>query len=363
MNHAVTSATSATAAAPRTSYPPVEPYEQGMLDVGDGNLVHWEVCGNPDGKPALVVHGGPGSGCSPRMREAFDPARYRTVLFDQRNCGRSTPHASDPAADLRHNTTHHLIADMERLRVHLGIERWLLYGGSWGSTLILAYAETHPERVSEIVIPSVTMTRRSEIDWLYRGVGRIFPEEWERFRDGVPAAERPAELNSAEDLLALLAAYSRLTESPDPAVRERATADWCAWEDAVLSAEPNGSAHPYGGRPSAARQALVRICAHYFSHGGWLEEGALLRDAGRLAGIPAVLIHGRHDLSGPLITPWELARVWKAARLIVVEDAGHKGSATVSAEVVSALDGFARTGGAAGTGSGTGSDDGRQVGR
>ncbi|MDX6353207.1 MAG: proline iminopeptidase, partial [Streptomyces sp.] len=167
----------------------VEPYEQGLLDVGDGNLVYWEVCGNPAGKPALVVHGGPGSGCTPSHRQYFDPERYRVVLFDQRGCGRSLPHAADPATDLTHNTTAHLIADMERLRHHLGIDRWLLMGGSWGSTLILAYAQEHPERVSEIVINGVTSTRRSEIDWLYRGVGRFFPAQWEAFRAGSGLAE------------------------------------------------------------------------------------------------------------------------------------------------------------------------------
>ncbi|MEU3184533.1 prolyl aminopeptidase [Streptomyces sp. NPDC006923] len=313
-------------------YPPIEPYDQGMLDVGDGHRIHWEVCGNPDGKPALVVHGGPGSGRKPHSRRYFDPERYRVVLFDQRNCGRSTPHAADPTADLRHNTTRHLIADMERLRTLLGIDRWLLHGGSWGSTLILAYAERHPEHVSEIVIASVTMTRRSEIDWLYRGAGRIFPEEWERFRAGVPEDERDGDL---------LAAYARLMESPDPAVRERATADWCAWEDAVLSQEPNGPAHPYSDRPPAARQALVRICAHYFSHGAWLAEGALLRGADRLAEIPGVLIHGRFDLGSTLGTAWELARAWPDARLVVVEDAGHKGSDTERREVRAALDAFA----------------------
>jgi len=178
-------------------YPPIEPYEHGMLDVGDGNLVYWEVCGNPGGKPALVVHGGPGSGCGPSNRRYFDPERFRVVLFDQRGCGRSTPHASDPATDMTVNTTDHLIADMERLRENLGIERWLLYGGSWGSTLILAYAERYPQRVSQILVLGVTMTRRSEIDWLYRGVGRFFPEEWEQFRAGVPEAERDKDLVSA----------------------------------------------------------------------------------------------------------------------------------------------------------------------
>ncbi len=212
-------------------YPPTEPYEHGMLDVGDGNLVYWETRGNPDGKPALIVHGGPGSGCEGRSGRRFDPDRYRIVLFDQRGCGRSTPHASDPTCDMSVNTTEHLLADMERLREHLGIERWLLFGSSWGSTLILAYAERHPERVSEIVITGVTTGRRSEIDWLYRGVGRFFPEEWERFRAGTQEYGRDGDL---------VAAYARLTESPDADVRAKATADWLAWEDAVISQEPHG---------------------------------------------------------------------------------------------------------------------------
>ncbi|UBU12468.1 prolyl aminopeptidase [Nonomuraea gerenzanensis] len=316
-------------------YPAIEPYEHGMLDVGDGNLVYWEVCGNPEGKPAVVVHGGPGSGCSVGARRAFDPERFRIVLFDQRNCGRSRPHASDPATDLTHNTTQHLIADMERLREHLGIDRWLLYGGSWGSTLILAYAETHPERVSEIVIPSVTMTRRSEIEWLYRGVGRFFPEAQERFLQGVPEADRDG------DVFKVLAAYSRLLTAPDPQVRERACQDWLAWEDAVISQEVNGKPGAYSDRPAAAQMAMVRICSHYFSNGAWLEEGVLLRNAGRLAGIPGVLVHGRLDLGGPLLTPWELTKVWKDARLHVVADSGHTGSETFRKLLFEAIEGFA----------------------
>ncbi|MFD9501284.1 prolyl aminopeptidase [Streptomyces sp. NPDC060035] len=317
---------------PDDTYPPTEPYDQGMLDVGAGNLVYWEVCGNPSGKPALVVHGGPGSGCGPRARQYFDPDLYRVVLFDQRNCGRSTPHASDPAADMRHNTTPHLIADMERLRAHLGIEKWLLYGGSWGSTLILAYAGQHPERVSEIVIPAVTTTRRSEIDWLYRGAGQIFPEAWDLFRAGVPEAEGPG---------GLVAAYARRMESPDPDVRAKATADWCAWEDAVVSQEAYTGPSPYSGRPDRAQQAFVRICSHYFSHGAWLEEGRLIRDAGRLAGIPGVLVHGRFDLGGPLITAWELAKAWPDAELTVIDGAGHLGGPATRRAALDALDRFA----------------------
>ncbi|MEV5497475.1 prolyl aminopeptidase [Nonomuraea fuscirosea] len=312
--------------------PPIEPYDHGMLDTGDGNLIYWEVCGNPDGKPALVVHGGPGSGCSTGVRRTFDPERYRIVLFDQRNCGRSRPHASDPATDLSRNTTQHLIADMELLREHLGIGKWLLYGGSWGSTLILAYAETHPERVSEIVIPAVTTTRRSEIDWLYRGVGRFFPEAWDRFRDGVPEADRDGDL---------LAAYARLLSDPDDKVREKAAVDWITWEDAVISMEANGKPNAYSDRPADAIMAMTRICSHYFSNGAWLEEGVLLREAGRLAGIPGVLIHGRLDMGGPPQTAWELAKAWPGAELIMVEDSGHTGSDTMRNAILAAIDRFA----------------------
>jgi proline iminopeptidase len=314
-------------------YPPIEPYEQGMLDVGDGNLVYWEECGNPDGKPALVVHGGPGSGCGPGNRRYFDPERFRVVLFDQRGCGRSTPHASDPATDMTVNTTDHLIADMERLREYLGIERWLLHGGSWGSTLMLSYAERYPQRVSQMLILGVTMTRRSEIDWLYRGVGRFFPEEWEQFRTGVPEPERDGDLVSA---------YARLMEDPDVEVRRKAAADWVTWEDAVISLEPQGQPNAYSSRPQQALLAFVRICTHYFAHGAWLQDDELLRHANRLAGIPAVLIHGRLDMGSPVANAWELARAWPDARLVVVDDSGHTGSETMKDEILDTLDRFAR---------------------
>ncbi|MDP9793998.1 proline iminopeptidase [Catenuloplanes nepalensis] len=336
----------------RDLYPPIEPYASGMLDVGDGNHVYWEACGNPEGKPALVVHGGPGSGAGEGWRRPFDPERYRVVLFDQRGCGRSTPHAADPGTDMRHNTTAHLVADMERLREHLGIERWLLHGGSWGSTLALAYAQAHPERVSEIVIAAVTTTRRSEIDWLYRGVGRFYPEQWERFRDAAGDGDvvTGGDVVAGADVVAgggvaggddVVGAYARLMEHPDAGVRERATLDWCAWEDAVLSGEPGDAKNIYSERPPADRIAFVRICAHYFAHGAWLEEGQLIRDAGRLAGIPGVLIHGRLDLGGPLHTAWELHKAWPGVELQIVENAGHVGSAEARGRVMDALDRFA----------------------
>ncbi|MER5620070.1 alpha/beta fold hydrolase [Streptosporangium sp. NPDC002544] len=221
---------------------------------------------------------------------------------------------------------------MERLREHLGVGRWLLYGRSWGSTLMLAYTEAHPARVSGMVIVAVTMTRRSEIDWLYRGVGRFFPKQWQRFRECVPAPERDGDL---------LAAYARLMSDPDTAVRAKAAHDWTAWDDAVISLKVNGKPNAYSDRPPAALLAFARICAHYFSNAAWLEEGVLLRDAHKLAGIPGVLIHDRFDLGAPLENSWQLAQVWPNARLVVVDDSGHTGSTTMAKAISTALDGFA----------------------
>jgi proline iminopeptidase len=297
-------------------YPEIEPFDQGMLDVGNGNLVYWEVCGNPQGKPAVVIHGGPGSGCTVGMRRFFDPAAYRIILFDQRNCGRSKPHASDPKTELAANTTEHLIVDMEKLRQHLNIERWMLYGGSWGSTLGLAYAERHPERVTEIVIAGVTTTRKSEIDWLYRGIAPLFPEQWDRFRAGVVESERDGDL---------VAAYYRLLHDPNPDVRAKAAQDWHDWEIGLMSLDPDAKPSGRWLEPDF-RMARARICTHYFHHLAWLEEGILLREAVSLAGIPGVLIHGRLDLGSPLVTAWELAQVWPNSELVVVKNASHSTS-------------------------------------
>jgi proline iminopeptidase len=257
-------------------------------------------------------------------------------LFDQRNCGRSRPHASDPAVDMSLNTTDHLIRDMEQLREHLGIEKWLLRGGSWGVTLSLAYAERHPGRVSGMLMASVTATRRVEIDWLYRGVGRIFPEAWDRFRDHVHADEYRMPTDTEPGIEGLLLKYSRLMDDPDPGVRAAAAAAWVAWEDAVISQEAFPNA--YSERVDDARLAFVRICAHYFGHGAFLDEGVLIRDAGKLAGIPGVLVHGRNDLGGPLTTPWELARTWPGVELVVLEDSGHTGGQSMSAAMRAGAD-------------------------
>jgi proline iminopeptidase len=311
-------------------FPPTVPYDQGMLDAGDGNLVYWETCGNPDGKPALIVHGGPGSGCRPGQGRIFSPDQYRIILFDQRGCGRSTPLASDPATDLRVNTTQHLVADMEQLRQYLGIDRWLLFGYSWGSTLSLAYAQAHPQHVSEIVLAPATTTSQSEIEWLYRGAGRFYPEAWEQFLAGVPGTARDGDI---------VGAYARLMDHPDPAVRAKAADDWSAWEDTLLSWETDGK--PYAGRSPERQLALVRICAHYFSHGAWFDDDVLGRDAGQLAGIPGLIVHGRFDMGGPPDTAWRLSRAWPGSELIILEDAGHLGNATETDLVMRALARFA----------------------
>jgi proline iminopeptidase len=291
-----------------------------MLDVTDGHRIHWEVHGA--GKPVVVFHGGPGSGCPPWWLDLFDLGAYRVVLFDQRGCGRSVPHASTPVVDLSANTTEHLLADIEALRVHLGIERWLVLGASWGTTLALAYAQRHSERVSEMVLFSVTTTTRREVEWITRGVGRYFPAEWERFRNAVPSDR-------------LVEAYNDRVLDPDPAVHEPAAREWCAWEDAHVAA-----GHDPRYDDPAFRLAFARLVTHYWRHGAWLEEGVLTRDVGRLDGIPAVLIHGRLDLSSPLDVPWALSRAWPSSELVVIDDVGHKGGPSMTAAIVAALDRF-----------------------
>jgi proline iminopeptidase len=308
-----------------------EPRRSGLLDVGDGNRMYWETRGNPAGRTVLIVHGGPGSGRSRTAHRTFDDTVFQIVSFDQRGCGDSLPSAADPATDMAHNTTEHLIADMEALRTYLGVQRWLLYGGSWASTLILAYAERHPERVEGIVLVGVTMTRPGEIDWLYGGLRLLLPMEWERFRAGAPEHLRDGDL---------VEAYRVLMEHPDAAVRDQAARDWCEWEDAAIAHETQGSPGQYGARPDAAKLAFVRICTHYFARHAWLEDGQLLRNAHRLTGIPAVLIHGRLDLSAPLRTAWELAQAWPAAELVVIEDSGHTGSRAMVAAIKQAVSRF-----------------------
>ena len=314
------------------SYPEIEPHEHGMLEVGDGNLVYWETCGNPRGKPAIILHGGPGSGCTEWHRRLFDPTVYRIVLFDQRGCGRSTPHASARDANLTSNNTANLIADIERLRKHLECNRWLVVGGSWGSTLALVYAETHPDRVNELILFGVTTGRRSEFDWTFRGgLAVFFPEPWDRLRVGVPVAERDGDI---------VEGYHRLLYDPDPTIRQRAAEAWCMWESATAAWPPaTGLAERF--TDPAYALAFARIVTHYVRHNAWLEDGSLLRDADSLADIPGILVNGRFDLQAPIANAWQLNRVWPRAELVIVDDAGHSANPCLTQALIRATDQFA----------------------
>jgi proline iminopeptidase len=318
----------------RGLYPSIEPYEHGMLDVGEGELLYWETCGNPQGKPALVLHGGPGSGCTPWHRRLFDPRRYRVILFDQRNCGRSTPHASAPHIDLARNTTHHLIADIELLRAHLHINQWLVLGGSWGSTLALAYAERYRHRVTEMVLWGVTTGRQQEFDWLFRGgASAFFPAEWERLRDALPVACENGDV---------VEGYERLLHDPDPGVRQRAAAEWCMWESAT-PAWPTSSELAERFRDPRYALAFARLVTHYVRHNAWLEDENLVESAATLANIPAVLISGRFDFQTPVRWAWEVNRAWPSSELVIVADVGHDpGDTRMTRALIRATDCFAR---------------------
>jgi len=292
----------------RTLYPPIEPYDHGLLDVGDGHRVYWELCGNPNGKPVVFLHGGPGGGCSPSQRRLFNPEKYKILLFDQRGCGRSTPYAS-----LDHNTTWDLVADMERLRTMVGAEKWMVFGGSWGSTLALAYAETHPERVSELIVRGIFTLRRSELLWYYQeGASWMFPDKWERFLAPIPPEERGD----------LMAAYRRRLTDPDMAVRLEAAKAWSLWEGETITLLPDQDYSDQFGDDHYAL-AFARIENHYFVNGGFFEEGQLLRDAHRLRDIPGVIVQGRYDVATPPATAWALHKAWPEARFVMVQDAGH----------------------------------------
>ena len=320
--------------APMGLYPEIEPYEHGMLDVGDGNRVYWETCGNPHGKPALVLHGGPGSGTTPYFRRFFDPAAYRIVLLDQRGCGRSTPHASAYDTDMSVNTTAHVMGDMELLRAHLGIERWLVWGGSWGSVLGLRYAQTHPGVVSELVLTLVATGADGEHALMTSGLGKIFPEAHERFLAELPADQREGNL---------AAAYNRLLESPDRAVRERAARAWTDWETAIIPAPPR-SVQRF--EDPGFRMGFARTVTHYWGNDCFLgegnDEGVVLRDAHLLKDIPGTLVQGSLDLGNLLGTVWRLHHAWPGSELTVVDEVGHDvGSLGVAEALVAATDRYA----------------------
>jgi proline iminopeptidase len=292
----------------RTLYPEIEPFETGMLEVGDGHTLYWERVGTRGAKPAVFLHGGPGGGISPVHRRLFDPALYDVILFDQRGCGRSTPHAG-----LEANTTWRLVADIERLRELAGFDRWLVFGGSWGSTLALAYAQTYPEAVSELVLRGIYTLTRGELDWYYQfGVSEMFPDKWERFQAPIPQDERHD----------MMAAYRRRLTGDDRAVQIEAAKAWSLWEGETITLLPEPSTSGKFGEDEFAL-AFARIENHFFVHSGWLEEGQLVRDAFKLADIPGVIIHGRYDMPCPLRYAWALHKAWPKAEFHIVEGAGH----------------------------------------
>ncbi len=306
-----------------TLYPLLEPYRTGTLDVGDGHTMYFEECGNPHGQPALLVHGGPGGGSNPTMRRFHDPSHYRIILFDQRGCGRSTPNAS-----LEANTTWHLVADMERLREALGVERWQLFGGSWGSTLALAYAETHPERVESLILRGIFLVRHAELQWFYQeGCSWIYPDAFAAYAGAIPPAERGD----------MIGAYHRRLVDPDPQVRLAAAKAWSVWEGSTLSLVQDAERIRQFGADSYAL-AFARIECHYFMHAGFFaSDGQLLANAGRLHDIPGAIIHGRYDVVTPVKNAWDLKSVWPSAELRIVADAGHAMSEPgIAHELVSA---------------------------
>ncbi|MQX36573.1 prolyl aminopeptidase [Roseospira navarrensis] len=284
-------------------HPPIDPFESGVLDVGDGHSLYWEQCGAPDGVPVLFLHGGPGAGIAPSYRRFFNPTRHRAVLFDQRGCGRSAPRA-----DITANTTWHLVADIERLREHLGIARWHVVGGSWGSTLALAYGQAHPEHCLGFVLRGIFLFRAQEVDWFLNGMGVFFPEARAAFLDFLPEEERASPLESY---------YRRLCD-PHPSVHGPAAVAWSRYEESCSRLVPR-----LGENSAAACLPLARMEAHYMMHHGFMDEAQLLRDVGRIAHLPATLIQGRYDMVCPPVTAQALHQAWPGSRLDMVPDAGH----------------------------------------
>lgn len=304
-------------------YPPFDPFDQRMVDVGQGHSVYVEQCGNPKGIPVVVLHGGPGGGCSPAMRRYFDPEIYRVVLFDQRGCGRSRPHAS-----ITDNTTWHLVADIERIRILLGIEEWIVFGGSWGATLSLIYAETHPERVTQLVLRGVFLMTQGELDWFYGGgAGRFWPETWARFVAPIPENERGD----------MIAAYNRRLFSGDLNEETKYARAWSAWENALASIQSNGRS---GESPGHYARAFARLENHYFANAGFLEfDGQILANMGRISHIPGTIVQGRYDMICPPSAAWKLNELWPMAELKMVRNAGHALSEPgISSELVRVMD-------------------------
>lgn len=302
-----------------------EPRTHGMLNVGESQQIYWEEWGSPRGVPALYVHGGPGGGLgASAYRDQFDLTTTRLIGFEQRGCGRSTPHASEASTSLGTNTTRHLVEDIERLRVSLGVDAWIVSGVSWGSTLALAYAQAHPERVLGVVVFAVTTTSRQEVDWVTEGIGAVFPEAWDRFVGHAEDSGVGYERGRGR----LVEAYLSLLESPDPVVRDAASREWALWEDTHVAIGAGGIMRDPRWDDDRFRLAFARLTAHYWSNDGFCDP-PILEQMERLDGIPGVLIHGRLDISSPLVTAWEMHRRWPGSRLVVGEEDGHGGTSMV----------------------------------
>jgi len=294
----------------RGLYPAIEPYETGMLDVGDGHSLYWELSGNPDGKPAVMLHGGPGGGSSPDHRRQWNPEKYKILVFDQRGCGKSTPYAS-----LENNTTWDLVEDIEKLRTQVSkVDKWQVFGGSWGSTLSLAYSQTYPERVTEIILRGIFLFDQYEIDWMYKagGASQVYPDKWDEFESAIPDAERGD----------MVGAYRKRLLSDDKDEQLRAAQAWSKWEGDIVTLLPSPSTIEHFTSPDVA-VAVARIENHYMATNGWFEEGQLLKGAEKLRGIPGVIVQGRHDTCTPPAAAWALKKAWPEVDLHIVPDGGH----------------------------------------
>ena len=294
----------------RGLYPEIEPYETGMLDVGDGHSLYWELSGNPDGKPAVMLHGGPGGGSSPDHRRQWNPDKYKILVFDQRGCGKSTPYAS-----LENNTTWDLVDDIEKLRTQVSkVDKWQVFGGSWGSTLSLAYAQKYPERATEIILRGIFLFDQYEVDWMYKhgGASQVYPDKWDEFEAVIPEAERGD----------MVEAYRKRLTSNDKDEQLKAAKAWSKWEGDIVTLLPSPETVEHFTSPEVA-VAVARIENHYMATNGWFEKGQLLRDAEKLRGIPGVIVQGRHDTCTPPVAAWKLKKTWPEVELNIIPDGGH----------------------------------------
>jgi proline iminopeptidase len=313
-------------------YNNTQPYDHGMLNVGDGHSIYWETCGNPKGKPVLIVHGGPGSGATAYWRQFFDPKRYQIILFDQRGCGRSIPHAGDTIDALKENTTAHLISDIEKIRTHFNIDKWMLFAGSWGTTLSLAYAVSFPDLVTELILWAVVTTRKHEIDWLTWTMGELFPEEFKNLVDLLPEPVIDGNIPLS---------YNKLLVSPDPLIHVPASHAWCAWEDRITNLGNTVISSPRY-QNDRFRLGFTRLVTHYFGHYAFLPDDFILSKIENLRHLPIIMVRGRLDIASPLSIVWNIHQSLPLSDLYLIDEAGHGGAKAMHQILVGATDFFAK---------------------